>query len=75
MSAREGLITVDPVSGDYLFFRDGGFYTFDGETWDERPSAPPFATDGSDGTVAASIDTYGVVLVLRWPEQVWLYRH
>jgi hypothetical protein len=75
MSAREGIVTVDPVSGDYLFFRDGSFWTFDGVAWREQPSAPPFATQGTDGTVAVSIDTYGVVLVMRWPEQVWMYRH
>jgi hypothetical protein len=74
----ESIVTVDPVSGDYLVFgRNGEFYKFDvtdgpAGAWTQQPGPPPFSTpqfqSGSsavDLTVAAPISTYGVVMFVK----------
>jgi hypothetical protein len=74
----ESIVTVDPVSGDYLVFgRNGEFYKFDvtdgpAGTWTRLAGPPPFASPllGSssstvDLVVAAPISTYGVVMFIK----------
>jgi hypothetical protein len=72
------VITVDPVSGDYLVLRTTGqgayvwdqFDAFDiqTQTWTSRAGALPIAsgTNLNTGFVAAPISNYGVTLFLRY---------
>lgn len=85
------LVTVDPVSGDYLVFGPNGeFYVFDviNNTWTLKTGAPPFAAPRRDSNVttvdlvvAAPISTYGVVMFIKhFPgnaaqTKVYLYKH
>ncbi|MGI9336035.1 MAG: hypothetical protein ACR2RL_23050, partial [Gammaproteobacteria bacterium] len=81
------VVTVDPVSGDFLVLaEDDSFWRFDilADTWVQLPSGnvPVFVDppnqDPTFHTVATPVDTYGVVMVLQWRPQeskVWLYKH
>lgn len=81
------IVTVDPVSGDYLVFsgKDGGaFYVYEvqTDTWTRKQGAEtlfknPYHYDKSAVglTIAAPISTYGVVMFVKHrPEgQAWVY--
>lgn len=88
LAISRALITVDPVSGDYLIF--GGndkFYAYniaaDGWTPEPSPTVPIFekAADESNifGCIATPVAGYGVTmfvkLVLEQGAQVYLYKH
>lgn len=83
------IVTLDPVSGDYLVLTDQeGFWSYDivTDSWTQLPggSRVPLFT-GYDipnqptfHAVATPLDTYGVIMVAEWRpggSQVWLYKH
>ena len=85
------IVTVDPVSGDYLVFGPNGeFYVYNvlDNTWTLQATIPPFASPKRDSsvttvdlTVAAPISTNGVVMFVKHipgnaPQtKVYLYKH
>lgn len=85
------IVTVDPVSGDYLVFGPNGeFYVFDviANKWTQKTGSPLFAAPLRNGivttvdlTVAAPISTYGVVMFIKHipgnaaQTKVYLYKH
>jgi hypothetical protein len=85
------IVTVDPVSGDYLVFGPNGeFYAFDvtANTWTQQTGTAPFASPKRDSsvtavdlTVATPISTYGVVMFVKHipgnadQTKVYLYKH
>jgi hypothetical protein len=80
-SAWNGVVTHDPVTGEYLVLtpteREFWSYAIDGETWSMLPAQPPVdITDGA--VVAAPIDTYGVTMFTHCKSGtcgVLLYQH
>jgi uncharacterized protein (TIGR03382 family) len=88
LRVNSAIVTVDPLSGDYLVFGgDGEFWVFDATTdeWRLQPVTVPFfgLREGAvDLMIAAPIDSYGVVMFVQHtdpgdtPEvNVWLYKH
>ncbi len=80
------IVTVDPVSGNYLVFGDNRtFYEYDiaSDSWRLLTSTtPPFFDLGPDGpvfgTIATPVSTYGVVLFVNFDfdnSKVYLYKH
>jgi hypothetical protein len=80
------ILTVDPVGGDFLLFgEDGSFRSYDPSdgSWTLEPGSDFFAPVlGSESAiwqvVAAPIDTYGVVMFIKFnfdQSQVYLYKH
>jgi hypothetical protein len=82
-SAWNGIVTVDPVSGDYLVFtpdsRQFHIYDVTTDTWRQAPNQP--SPDMVDGGVAATpVPTYGVVLFTHCQRygqvcRVLIYKH
>ncbi len=84
------IVTVDPVSGDYLVLgKNGEFYSYDvvTETWTSLPGpAPVFSPVRGDikiwQTLATPVGTHGVVMFVKFYFQdpvplawVYLYKH
>ena len=84
------IITLDPVSGDFLVLTDDEeFWKFNlaTDTWTQLPggsSVPLFIGYPTSGqatfhAVAAPLSTYGVIMVAQWRpggnSKVWLYKH
>lgn len=88
MNVSPSLMTVDPVSGDFLIFGDNSqLWKYDpvADNWSQIGSGDavaPFTNPKKNPvmfhTVAAPINTYGVVMVAQWRSggsKVWLYKH
>lgn len=91
LRVNQSIVTVDPVSGDFLFFGPNGeFYALNPvtNTWTQLPGPPPFASPkresgvtAVDLVVAAPISTYGVVMFVKHipgnasETKVYLYKH
>ena len=77
------IVTVDPVSGDYLVFANGGqFYKYNitSDSWIQlNAGSVPFLVGGSVfGVVAAPINSHGVVMFIQYNfgnSKVFLYKH
>ncbi|MEM9058055.1 MAG: hypothetical protein AAGD86_11285, partial [Pseudomonadota bacterium] len=84
------VLTVDPVSGNFLAFATGGvFAEYDpvADAWQTHDRTVPFlethyqANREAVATVAAPIPAHGVVMFLQYlgsgkgGPRVWLYRH
>jgi hypothetical protein len=86
-SGSAGLLTVDPVSGDFLCFTaDGLFYVYDvvGDMWTLQPGSNFFDPNIQDITyhiwevVAAPLSKYGVVTFAKVNysySTLYLYKH
>lgn len=88
LRVNQAIVTVDPLSGDYLVFGgDGEFWVFDVTTdeWRLQSVSVPFfgLREGAvDLMVASPIDSYGVVMFVQHTDpgdtpdvNVWLYKH
>ena len=86
LGTMQSLVTVDPVSGDFLVFgKAGGFYVYDvaADSWKQQPGkAPIFSpTRVADNKVwhvtAAPVSTYGITLFAKYyhadPPRAWVY--
>jgi hypothetical protein len=82
----DGILTVDPVSGDYLVITvDAQFWQYDvvRDMWTQLSALVPhfaayFASTKTDNLIASPISNYGVVMVVQWlpsGSKVWLYKH
>jgi hypothetical protein len=80
------VMTVDPVSGDYLaFFQDGSFWVYNvaTDTWTRRSGSnffdPVISGSGSVFEVIATpVSTYGVVMFVKanpGQSKVYIYKH
>jgi hypothetical protein len=80
-SSTRGIVSVDPVSGRFLFFvDDGSFWEYDttSEVWTRQPGEHPLHPYGYFEAFEVPITTYGVILFLVWQfdeTSVWLYKH
>ena len=81
-----GILTVDPVTGDYLVITvDAQFWQYDvvRDAWTQLSASVPHIAEHSastktDSLIASPISTYGVVMVVQWRDsgsKVWLYKH
>lgn len=88
LRVNQAVVTVDPLSGDFLVFGGTGeFYAYDPTTdeWRLQDPPAPFFPGGQgpvELTIAGPVDSYGVVLFVKHtdpgdtPEaQVWIYKH
>jgi hypothetical protein len=86
MGVMQSVLTVDPVSGDYLvFFSDGTFWSYDvmTQTWTKQPGSNFFdpviaGCNSVCGVLAVSISTYGVNMFIVYApgsSRVYLYKH
>ena len=84
MNVNATLVVDDPVSGNYLVWRDDRFYEYDPTTdrWTNRGGSWPWQSTSFNPrlfhTVATSIPNYGVVMICQWRDgagRVWLYKH
>lgn len=78
LRVNQSIVTVDPMSGDYLVFGPNGeFYVLDITTnimsqWQLQGTTPPFSSprresgvSAVDLTIAVPISTYGVVMFVK----------
>jgi MYXO-CTERM domain-containing protein len=79
-SAWNGVVTVDPIAGDYLVLtptnRELHIYDALTDTWELAANQPPDLVDG--GLVAAPLDTHGVTMFTHCRAgtcRVLLYKH
>jgi hypothetical protein len=86
LGVMQAIVTVDPVSGDYLFFNNSRqFYTYNvaTDTWRLQSIALPIFTNAFGipvfGTIASPISTYGINMFVTCDEGpscwVTLYKH
>ncbi len=88
LGINQSIVTVDPVSGDYLVFhQSGSWYVYDIATdaWTPKSGSFPFATPNRSTPVwhtgATPVSTYGVIMFVKFyfgtPDQAWvhLYKH
>jgi hypothetical protein len=90
LGTMQSIVTLDPVSGDFLVFgKRGEFYAYDvvGDTWKLQPGeAPIFApTRVADNKIwhvtAVPVSTCGVTLFVKYYQAdaprawVYLYKH
>ena len=79
LAVTDTIISVDPVSGKYLIWNTAGqFYEYDvvADSWLQlsQGTMPVFNAN----SVEAPIDTYGVVMFVRYQSTssfVWIYKH
>jgi hypothetical protein len=80
------VVTVDPVTGDYLFFfRDGSFWVYNvaNDTWARRAGSnffdPVLSGCGAVcAVIATPVSTYGVVMFVKYnaaQSRVYVYKH
>lgn len=80
-SSTQGWVSVDPVSGRYLFFQsDGSFHDYDEamNTWTRQPIEHPLSPLGYFEGFEVPITSYGVNLFVVYAHEgssVWLYKH
>jgi hypothetical protein len=86
LGTQMSIVTVDPVSGNFLVFGDGGeFYVYNivTNTWQLRPQQNVFdpivnGTSAIWQVVATPVSTYGVVMFVKFNHSqstVYLYKH
>ena len=87
IGVMQSILTLDPVSGDFLLFgKNGSFYAYDvaADKWQEQDSkaAPIFSpTRVKDNKVwhvtATPVNTYGVTMFVKYfhadPPRAWVY--
>jgi hypothetical protein len=86
LGTQQSIVTVDPVSGNFLVFgTNGSFYVYNiiTNTWQLRPQQNLFdpihnGTSAIWQVVATPVSTYGVVMFVKWNNSqstVYLYKH
>jgi hypothetical protein len=88
LRVNEAIVTVDPISGDYVVLGgDHEMWVYDPtmDEWSLQPDSLPasFARRGiADLTIAGPIDSHGVILFVKHlgigdsgEAEVWLYKH
>jgi len=85
LGVMQTISTLDPVSGDHLFFGNGDtFYSYDvtADRWTLRGGAIPIFSPSFNpqvfGIVAAPVSTYGVTMFVKWywnQSKAYLYKH
>lgn len=84
LGIQQTIITVDPISGDFLVLASGGkFYVYrvTTDTWTLQSGTPPVSsplTSSLTDIIATPISNYGVTMFLRYnytSSKVYLYRH
>src|SRR5262245_39461397 len=81
---HHSIVTVDPVSGDYLIFTsDAKFYVYDvvTDTWTLQGGTVPIFTPTRDNAIwhvdASPVSTYGVTMFVKFfaadPSRAWVY--
>jgi hypothetical protein len=85
LGINQSIVTVDPVSGDYLVFgEDGEFYAYDilTDTWQAQSGPVPIfepvrGTSKVWHTNATPVGTHGVVMFVKFyfgdPSRAWVY--
>jgi len=84
LGIMQSIVTVDPVSGDFLVFGSGGtFHVYDGaaDSWKLQSGPVPIFSPAKDNKIhqidATPISSYGVTLFAKFfpgsPPQAWVY--
>lgn len=82
ITASSTVLTVDPVSGDYIVVTtDRDLYSYDitTDTWTLLDTGIPLPTGANTSTIAAPIPDYGVIFFASSFQssvsQAWIYKH
>lgn len=79
-NSTSGILTHDPVSGDFLFVDgDHSFWKYDLQTWTSLPSLDFITNSYVDDCIFIPVSTYGVVILIEWiapgNSKMWVYKH
>ena len=81
VGTSESRVSVDPVSGDYIVVKPNRqmyAYNVVNDQWTTLGVTFPSGLSPTDGTIEASIDTYGVIMFIHYDysnSAVYLYKH